>query len=83
MLIYLFNILEFQNWMVRQVNIVKAQLRQLQESVDVIMNNSSNEIEGRPTQDTFPEGLLPMDDPSDLEKLEDFVKNSKAVLVTI
>ena len=69
--------------MVRQINIIKAQLRQLQESVDVIMNNSSNAVEGRLMQDAFPEGLLPIDDLSSLQKLQDFVNDSKAILVTL
>ncbi|XP_035700765.1 uncharacterized protein LOC118433185 [Folsomia candida] len=66
--------------MVRQVNIMKAQLRQLQESVDAIMNTSSGK-QDRPVQNTFPADLLPMDDNSDLEKLEDFIKDSKATLI--
>ncbi|OXA45634.1 hypothetical protein Fcan01_19483 [Folsomia candida] len=71
---------EFQTWMVRQVNIMKAQLRQLQESVDAIMNTSSGK-QDRPVQNTFPADLLPMDDNSDLAKLEDFIKDSKATLI--
>ncbi|CAL8117622.1 unnamed protein product [Orchesella dallaii] len=35
------NQLDFENWMVRNVNIIKAQMKQLQESVDVLLQKNA------------------------------------------
>lgn len=73
---------EFQNWMVRQMNVVKAQLRQLQECVDALLNSCNlNGQGGGQSLNTLPAGLLPVDCDSDLKKLEDFATESRNTLV--
>ncbi|XP_035713799.1 uncharacterized protein LOC118438123 [Folsomia candida] len=74
--------LEFQKWMVRQMNVMKAQLRQLQESVDVLVSNYNWGTKTGGQNEKFPVGLLPVDDESDLKKLEDFAKASRITLIT-
>lgn len=67
--------------MVRQMNVMKAQLRQLQESVDVLVSNYNWGTKTGGRNEKFPVGLLPVDDESDLKKLEDFAKASRITLV--
>ncbi|OXA45001.1 hypothetical protein Fcan01_20273 [Folsomia candida] len=73
---------KFQKWMVRQMNVMKAQLRQLQESVDVLVSNYNWGTKTGGQNEKFPVGLLPVDDESDLKKLEDFAKASRITLIT-
>ncbi|XP_035707604.1 uncharacterized protein LOC118436745 isoform X1 [Folsomia candida] len=74
--------IEFQNWMVRQMNVVKAQLRQLQECVDALLNSCNlNGQGGGQSLNTLPAGLLPVDCDSDLKKLEDFATESRNTLI--